>query len=236
LSPIPSAEINVKLGNVQTMEEIPGCIELDHFDELWVHFSSPPHKHLHVIMQIPDDGEYPYHLFMFSILLIDAPFFLCYCSYFADVSCWLIPPSPLYCFLHCLYFAMFSALLIVNHWFAIISCRHNSDLLSMDHKYPFFCLRASWLSSQHHLCFYNSILSILISSAFHVDGFHCILSICLIYLPPLTNNPVTPEHRAKRPRLEGSEMPRTPPNATQVAQTQGMSSISPLNCSEHILH
>jgi hypothetical protein len=142
-------------------------------------------------------------------------------------------PLPLcMVFLHCSYFAMFAALLIVNRWFAIISRPRNSDFLLMNpdsFSYGPHCC--------HHLSFCNSIVSNLTSSAFHVVGFHCILSICFIHPTFITNNPVprtyfpqTPEHYAKRPCLEGSEMPRTPPNATQAAllQAQGMSYICSL--------
>jgi len=55
-SPIPSVEINMKLGNVQTTEEISGCIELDDpLDALWEHFSSPPRKHLHIVVELSHD-------------------------------------------------------------------------------------------------------------------------------------------------------------------------------------
>jgi hypothetical protein len=58
------------------MEEILGCIELDPLDELSEHFSSPPRKHLHIVVQLSHDGEYPRYLFMFSIFLINAPLVL----------------------------------------------------------------------------------------------------------------------------------------------------------------
>jgi hypothetical protein len=57
------------------MEEILGCTPLDPMDPLSEHFSSPPHKHLHIVVQL-HDGEYPRHLFIFIILLINAPLFL----------------------------------------------------------------------------------------------------------------------------------------------------------------
>jgi hypothetical protein len=117
----------MKLGNVQTMEEISGCIELeDPLDELWEHFSSPPRKHLHIVVQLSHDGEYPCHLFTFSTLLIDAPLF------FSTTASHILRTV---------------ALLIVDCWFAIISRGDNSNLSSMDPVYPFFSLRASLLSS-----------------------------------------------------------------------------------------
>jgi hypothetical protein len=64
----------MKLGQVQRPQEIAGCVELNLFDELSEHFSSPPRKHLHIVVQLPPAGEYPHHLFMFFILLIDVPF------------------------------------------------------------------------------------------------------------------------------------------------------------------
>jgi hypothetical protein len=96
------------------MEGILGCIRLDTFDELLEHFLLPPCKHLHIIVQLSHDSEYPCYLFIFYILLIIAPYIL---LMFHSSSF----PLPLcMAFLHCLYFAMFSALLIVNRWFAII--------------------------------------------------------------------------------------------------------------------
>jgi hypothetical protein len=52
-----------------------GCIMSDPFDELRQHFSSPPRRHLHIVVQLSHDGEYPRYLFMFFILLINAPCF-----------------------------------------------------------------------------------------------------------------------------------------------------------------
>ena len=58
------------------MEEILGCIRLDPVDALSEYFSSPSRKHLHIVVQLSHDGEYPRYLFMFAILLINAPLFL----------------------------------------------------------------------------------------------------------------------------------------------------------------
>ena len=52
------------------MEGILGSISLGPFDALSEYFSLPPHKHLHIVVQLSDDGEYPRYLFVFSILLI----------------------------------------------------------------------------------------------------------------------------------------------------------------------
>ncbi|KIM76440.1 hypothetical protein PILCRDRAFT_12859 [Piloderma croceum F 1598] len=49
---IPSAEIDLKLGNVQTMEGVLGCTRLDPLDELLEHFLLPPRKHLHIVVQL----------------------------------------------------------------------------------------------------------------------------------------------------------------------------------------
>ena len=104
----------MKLGNVQTMEGILGSISLDPFDALSEYFSSPSHKHFHIVVQLSDDSEYPCYLFVFSILLINAPHILL--MFHSGSS-----PLPLCTvFLHCLYFVMFSALLIVDRWFTII--------------------------------------------------------------------------------------------------------------------
>jgi hypothetical protein len=54
-SPIPSAEVDLKLGNIQTMEEL-GYIMSDPFDELCQHFSSPPRRHLHIVVQLSRDA------------------------------------------------------------------------------------------------------------------------------------------------------------------------------------
>lgn len=218
----------MKLKNVQTTEEISGCIELDPYNELSEHFSSPPRQHLHIVVQLRhDDGEYPRHIF--------------YVLYFAD---WTLPclsatalhispmihagssPLPLctVC-LYCSYFVMFSALLIVDHWFSVTSCRRKSDSLSMAlsiHSFPYGPHRCHLLASLIFLplhSFYSHILGLS-------------LSLYFVYLPsPSTNNPVpltrssrTPERRSKRPRLEESEIPRTS-HATQAAllQTQDTS-------------
>jgi hypothetical protein len=96
---------------------------------------------------------------------------------------------------------------------------------------PHYChLLASLISLQLHSFD-------LTSSPFHVLGFHCILSICLILPTFITDNPVPhthslrlPERPAKRRRLEESETPRTPPDATRAAslQTPGMSCVCSL--------
>jgi hypothetical protein len=63
------------MGNIQTMEKL-GSIMSDPCDELCQHFLAPPGRHLHIVVQLSHDGEYPHYLFMFSILLINAPLFL----------------------------------------------------------------------------------------------------------------------------------------------------------------
>ncbi|KAF8662782.1 hypothetical protein AX14_007009 [Amanita brunnescens Koide BX004] len=52
-SPIPSSELGVRLKYVQSPQEIAGCVELDPVDKLSEHFSAPPPKHLHIIVQLP---------------------------------------------------------------------------------------------------------------------------------------------------------------------------------------
>ncbi|KAF8228979.1 hypothetical protein L208DRAFT_1402812, partial [Tricholoma matsutake] len=42
-----------KLQRNQSPQEIAGCVELDPLDELSEHFSSPPRKHLHIVVQLP---------------------------------------------------------------------------------------------------------------------------------------------------------------------------------------
>ncbi|KAF8351954.1 hypothetical protein F5887DRAFT_861470, partial [Amanita rubescens] len=56
--PIPSAEIGMKLRDVQSPQRVPSCDKLNVFDELSEHFSSPPPppppgKHLHIIVEAP---------------------------------------------------------------------------------------------------------------------------------------------------------------------------------------
>ncbi|KAF8234124.1 hypothetical protein L208DRAFT_1394614, partial [Tricholoma matsutake] len=51
--PIHSSELGVKLRHAQSPQEIAGCVELDPLDELSEHFSSPPRKHVHIIVQLP---------------------------------------------------------------------------------------------------------------------------------------------------------------------------------------
>lgn len=54
LSPaIPSTEVDVKLGHVQSPEGITGAIKLHPFDELSQHFSLPLPKHLHIVVKLP---------------------------------------------------------------------------------------------------------------------------------------------------------------------------------------
>ena len=63
-SPIPSSELGVRLKYVQSPQEIAGCVELDPVDKLSEHFSAPPPKHLHIIVQLPPPREYSRHLFI----------------------------------------------------------------------------------------------------------------------------------------------------------------------------
>lgn len=72
-SPIPSAEIDAKLGHVQSPGEISGCFKLDSLDEISEHFSSPPRKHLHIIVELPPTREYHRHLSISRTSLNDPP-------------------------------------------------------------------------------------------------------------------------------------------------------------------
>ena len=51
--PILSSELGVKLRHAQRPQDIAGCIELEPCDDLSEHFSSPPRKHVHIVVQIP---------------------------------------------------------------------------------------------------------------------------------------------------------------------------------------
>ena len=64
--PIPSAEIDTKLRDVQSPQQIPGCVKLNAIDELLEHFSSVPRKHLHIIVEAPPTRKYSRDLFMFT--------------------------------------------------------------------------------------------------------------------------------------------------------------------------
>ncbi|KAM6490570.1 hypothetical protein JOM56_013913 [Amanita muscaria] len=57
--PIPSAEIDTKLRDVQSPQQIPGCVKLNAIDELLEHFSSVRRKHLHIIVEAPPTLEPP---------------------------------------------------------------------------------------------------------------------------------------------------------------------------------
>jgi len=50
--PIPSDKIDEKLGHVRSPQEILGCIKLDPLGRLLEHFTSPPSKHLHIIVEL----------------------------------------------------------------------------------------------------------------------------------------------------------------------------------------
>jgi hypothetical protein len=64
--PIPSAEIDTKLRDVQSPQQIPSCVKLNAIDELLEHFSSVHRKHLHIIVEAPPTRKYFRDLFMFS--------------------------------------------------------------------------------------------------------------------------------------------------------------------------
>ena len=51
--PVASAAFDAKLGIVLTPTEIAGCVKLSPLDDFWDHFSLPPRKRLHVIVQLP---------------------------------------------------------------------------------------------------------------------------------------------------------------------------------------
>lgn len=55
--PILVAEISTKLKDVQSPQQIPGCVKLDGVDELSEHFSSAPRKHLHIIVEAPTQNR-----------------------------------------------------------------------------------------------------------------------------------------------------------------------------------
>ncbi|KAM6499864.1 hypothetical protein JOM56_005372 [Amanita muscaria] len=80
--PILFSELDVKLGHVQIPKDIPGCIKLNPFDQLLECFSSPPPKHVHIIVEIPLNREYSRHHFM---SLNDVPSFLFYRSLILQV-------------------------------------------------------------------------------------------------------------------------------------------------------
>jgi len=52
-TPIAASELDAKLGHVRSPEEIAGCIKLAPWVELSEYFSSPPRKHVHVVVQLP---------------------------------------------------------------------------------------------------------------------------------------------------------------------------------------
>jgi len=61
----------MKIEHAQSPEEITGCVKLDSpLDKLREHFSSPPLKHLHIVVQLPPMREYACHSFMLSTLLL----------------------------------------------------------------------------------------------------------------------------------------------------------------------
>jgi hypothetical protein len=51
-SPIHSSELNVKLQHAQSPQKIIGCVKLDPLNDLSEHFSSPPHRHVHIVVQL----------------------------------------------------------------------------------------------------------------------------------------------------------------------------------------
>ncbi|KAK2465882.1 hypothetical protein APHAL10511_001523 [Amanita phalloides] len=65
--PIPFAEIHMKVKLDQSPQEIPGCIELDSGDELLEHFSSVPHKHVHIIVEVPPPSSREYSCYLFIL-------------------------------------------------------------------------------------------------------------------------------------------------------------------------
>ncbi|KAF8230515.1 hypothetical protein L208DRAFT_121499 [Tricholoma matsutake] len=52
-SPIHSSEVSEQLRHAQSPQDIAGCVELDPLDELSEHFSSPPYRHVHIVVQLP---------------------------------------------------------------------------------------------------------------------------------------------------------------------------------------
>jgi len=67
--PILSSELNVKLGHVRNPEEIAGSVHLDPVDKLSDYFLSPPDKHIHIVVQLPDSCEYSRGLSILPSLL-----------------------------------------------------------------------------------------------------------------------------------------------------------------------
>ncbi|KAM6499475.1 hypothetical protein JOM56_004983 [Amanita muscaria] len=63
--PIPSAEIDTKLRDVQRPQQIPGCVKLNAIDELLEHFSSVHRKHLHIIVEAQPTRKYSRDVFSF---------------------------------------------------------------------------------------------------------------------------------------------------------------------------
>ena len=53
---------------------------LDPLDSLLEHFSSPPSKHLHIIVELPPAGEYPRHPYVAPFLTVDVLFAIISCS------------------------------------------------------------------------------------------------------------------------------------------------------------
>ena len=68
--PIPSAEIDAKLRDVQSPQQIPGCVKLKAMDELSEHFSSAHRHHLRIIVEAPPTRKYFRDLFIFTLILI----------------------------------------------------------------------------------------------------------------------------------------------------------------------
>jgi hypothetical protein len=90
--PIHSSELDVKLRDAQSPQDIPGCAQLDPLDVLSKHFSSPPCEHVHIIVQLPPPREYSRHLFIPPVCLNNGPLPIFHKRFILSHS----PASPLY--------------------------------------------------------------------------------------------------------------------------------------------
>jgi hypothetical protein len=67
----------MKIEHADSPDKITSCVQLGSIcDELMEHFSSPPPKHVHIVVHVPPMCEHSRHPFMLPNFLIGAPLFL----------------------------------------------------------------------------------------------------------------------------------------------------------------
>ena len=125
----------MKIEHADGPDKITGCVKLPSFyDELTEHFSSPPRKHVHIVVHVPPMCEYSRHPFMLPNLLIDTPLFLhCHSLYILiDVACRLIPPLSPFMFFSSIstHFAMLAPMQTIN--FLVHVPQHHPSVLQSD--------------------------------------------------------------------------------------------------------